>query len=188
MCVLLYEDFKGLEGYRLLPFSNRTKFWCFGKKFSLGPVVSLFFYFSLSLLIWTFEILDAEFHQSRSAWWFTIKNKTNQVTHFFSPFRRFVFFSFDPFPWKGESHQWDCPRYTSSVVRHLLLYLVCFTLFGYFHTVSLSSSFVWFFGRFSPGGGLLFHFLHLGLWKGRQERDRGGVSCVCYIVLDFFLV
>lgn len=65
------------------------------------------------------------------------KKKTNQVTHFFYPLRRFVFFSFDPFPWKGESHhQWDCPRYTSSVVRHLLLYLVCFTLFGYFHTVS----------------------------------------------------
>ena len=68
MCVLLYEDFfKGLEGYRLLPFSNRIEFWCFWKKFSLGPVVSLsFISLSLSLLIWTFEILDAEFHQSRS--------------------------------------------------------------------------------------------------------------------------
>lgn len=68
MCVLLYEDFfKGLEGYRLLPFSNRIEFWCFWKKiFAWACRLPFFISLSLSLLIWTFEILDAEFHQSRS--------------------------------------------------------------------------------------------------------------------------
>lgn len=102
--------------------------------------------------------------------------------HIFFLFKKICLIIFLIFHWREWDESMGLPP-LRLVVRHLLLYLVCFTLFGYFHTVSHHLCDFYFY-ILSPGGGLL---LFSPFCFKRHRRGIGGEWAALYIVFRFLL-